>query len=175
MLRAVLKETKMKAIIVFFLALFTLTTHAASFCNADGADPLDCKSADGKTEFYVHPRFLDVLGVSADGFCDGGYLKIDGVEVNGVPDGIAPDRPALQYTSATTSLEGLTVQSPWNDGKNVQVTTAVSTSLTDVGVAKLNNPKFSYIYMLVFKGSQKGMVYLADNGYVKTTIQVNCK
>jgi hypothetical protein len=172
---SVLKETKMKALIVTLLAMFTLTTHAASYCNADGADPLDCKSADGKTEFYVHPRFMDALGVSADGFCDAGYLKLNGVEVNGAPDGIGPAQPALQYTSATTSLQGLTVQSPWNDGKNVQVMTSISTSLTDVGIAKLNNPKFSYIYMLVFKGGKNGMVYLADNGYVKSTIAVTCQ
>lgn len=98
-----------------FGLLFSTSAFAAQPCNAGGADPLDCKTKDGKYEILLSQnRNITGLGISATAFCNAGYLKIDGVEVNGKFGAEVPDDAAvgIDYVDSVTSELGVRVANP---------------------------------------------------------------
>jgi hypothetical protein len=168
----------MKSIIFILCAgLLSLNAQAASFCNAGGADTPICTSLDGKTAIFIHPRYYYTTGVSINGFCNSGYIKINGIELNGPMDGqgLPDNQAALEGTEAVTSDNGLTVQSPRNQKELINVNTTISFQLSDKGIAKLNDPKVNSGHVLLLKDQKTAYMYLFNDDVLDVVIPLTCQ
>ena len=155
-----------------FVGTLSANSFAATMCNAGGADPLDCKSADGKFEILVHPRFY-WGDVSQNGFCDTGYIKIRGVELNGSVESGEPAAAGLEVTQSTTSSSGLNVTI--NQSKKVvTVSTVIDFQFGDVAARLLNDTHLNWGQVLVAKDEKTAVLYMIDDQDHQASTPMTC-
>jgi hypothetical protein len=158
---------------------FSLNAYAARLCGAGGADPLDCKSGDGKYEIWIsEDKNLTGLGISTGAFCDHGYVKVEGIELNGPEE--KDDSTKIDYgtdfVEAVTSELGIKVN---NEGmhKVMIPKTVVGFTLTDAAVKSLAGTKAEGAnvgHALVFSDNS-AYLYVGDGRTEKTGARLTCK
>lgn len=158
------------ALLSFFAVSFSIHAFAAGPCNASGAEPLDCKSGDGKYEILINAnRNITGLGISTTGFCDKGYMKLDGKEINGA---LGDDSVTLglSYVEAVTSDLGVRVNN--KAMKRVMLpNTVVGFELNDAGKSMVSGIDSGSVF--VFDDS--AWLYLYDGDQQKEFSHLTCK
>jgi hypothetical protein len=155
-------------------SLFATAAHAADLCNAGGADPLVCKSNDGKTEILIHPRGYDPSGIATNGFCDSGYIKLNGIELNGNFQETLP--AALELTTAIHANFGVNVLVPGSKSTKVLVSDSIAFQFSDAGVAKAAGfvNADEYVNFLLPMNQKTATLYFSLNGLVEKKLTLVC-
>jgi len=152
--------------------LVSLNVYAARPCGAGGADPTVCKSHDGKYEIWLSQnRNVTGLGISTGAFCDYGYLKLDGQEINGAIESKPDDNAkyGLESVESVTSELGVEVN---NDvlHKVMMPKTAIGFVLNADGMNMLANSqvdKSVYLGHVLAFSNNTALMYLYSDASAK--------
>jgi hypothetical protein len=156
-----------KLIFSLLVASVSITTQAATLCNPGGADPLTCKSKDGKFAIAIHDRAITHLGFSTNGFCDDGYIKINGIELNGTIDDNSTS-VALENTLEISNPMGLYTTT--GDGTKILAATAIESDFSDYGSQlmanfKPGNKSVDFFNLIVSADNKTAGMYFFNNGF----------
>ena len=129
-----------RALILIFASLMVTQAFAASNCNSSGADPMSCKSRDGKYQILISAnRNLTGLAIATNTFCTHGYLKLNGVEVLGAyVDPSERQDLGIDWVEAVTSELGVRLANPATK-KVIIPETAVGFVLSEKGKAMVSD------------------------------------
>jgi hypothetical protein len=159
----------MKVCLLAVLAgLLGLAAHASQLCNDSGNAPMSCESSDGQFAIEISGNAdATGLGVSSTSFCANGYLKINGVEINGAK-GTRPLDPAITVVDAVTSQLGVRVSNPATH-KLLMPQTAIGFVLK----AGISTIKSGHVFVF---GDQTAWMYLyGDGGQQTNYARLVCK
>jgi hypothetical protein len=177
-------KNAMTKLTILAAALFAISANASQTCTTDGADPLECRSADGQFQVEISAtRDYTGLNVATNSFCRYGYMKLNGVEINGSQTQSRPAKNGLDLATGVTAENGINVTNPLTKQKEL-AQTAIEFDLSDAGRALLNTayPQNIMIYgsVIVYPGNVKttGKLFLStvsNSNSADKTIDLICQ